>query len=70
MHIAEHEKIARQIQIEIYRKMSPQKKLEIASGLYETAWELKKAALKQKHPEKSDLEIHNMVKEIFLYATS
>jgi hypothetical protein len=50
--------------------MSPEKKLELSLRLYYSARELKKAALKKDHPELTEEEIENKVKEIFLYARS
>lgn len=56
------------IQVEIYRKMSPQKKLEIAIQLNQSARKLKAAWLRQKHPDWSEEKIQETVKKIFLYA--
>jgi hypothetical protein len=42
-HVAEAERI----QSEIIRKMTPAQKFAIAQGLYDTAWEIKTAALRQ-----------------------
>ena len=58
------------VQIEIYRKMPPAKKLAIAEDLYWTAWELKKSGFKNQHPELSDEMLNKKVREAFLYAKS
>lgn len=58
------------VQMEIFRKMSPAKKLEIAQQLYWSARNLKAAALRQEHPDWSEEQIGEKVKEIFLYAQS
>ena len=58
------------VQIEIYRKMSPAKKLAIMDQLYWTAYELKKSGLKKQHPEWNDDFLKKKVREAFLYAKS
>jgi len=55
-------------QIEIYRKMSPQKKLEIAFGLYNVAKELKAAGLRMIHADWTEGQIKKEVTRIFLNA--
>ena len=55
-------------QVEIYRSMTPEKKLQIAASLYWSARRLKEAALRDKHPGWSDQQIDEEVKRIFLYA--
>jgi hypothetical protein len=39
------------IQREIIRKMTPAQKFAIARELYDTAWEIKKSALRAQHPD-------------------
>lgn len=56
------------VQREIYRRMSPAKKLEIAGRLYWDARRLKAAALRGQHPDWSEEEVQDKVREIFLYA--
>jgi len=51
-----------------FKKMSPEKKLQISLQLYYSAWELKKAAIKSKHPDWKENRIEDEVKKIFLYA--
>ena len=52
------------------QKLSAEKKLLLSLRLYYSAWELKAAAIKKFHPELSDKEIQEKVKEIFFYARS
>ena len=60
-HVAE----AGRIQREIIRKMTPAQKFAIAQGLYDTAWEIKRAALRQQHPEWTDWQVLARVRRIF-----
>jgi hypothetical protein len=48
--------------------MTPEKKLKVASRLYYSAKQLKAAALHHNHPEWTEKEIQEKVREIFLYA--
>ena len=50
--------------------MSPAQKLRAAEMLYNSAWQLKAAALRDQHPEWTDEAIHQAVRDIFLYARS
>ncbi|MDM8515635.1 hypothetical protein QUF76_05500 [Desulfobacterales bacterium HSG16] len=50
--------------------MSPEDKLNMSLSLYWSARKLKAAALKSQHPDWSEEEIENKVKEIFMYATT
>ena len=60
-HVAEAERIQR----EIIRKMTPAKKFAIAGELYKTAWEIKRAALRQQHPGWSEELVLVRVRRIF-----
>lgn len=60
-HIAEAERIQR----EIIRKMTPAQKFAIARELYDTAWEIKKSALRAQHTDWSEEQVHARVKRIF-----
>ncbi len=51
------------------RQMSGAQKLRTAFGLYWSARKLKAARLRQLHPDWSDHEIQQRVKEIFLHAS-
>jgi len=48
--------------------MTPEQKLRVASGLYHFARELKATGLRVQHPDWSQEEIEDKVREIFLYA--
>jgi hypothetical protein len=50
--------------------LTPDKKLRLSLNLYHSAVKLKKASLRKFHPELSEKEIKEKVKEIFLYARS
>ena len=52
----------------IFQSMTPEQKLEVALRLYYSARELKAAGLRAQHPDWSDEEIQEKVREIFLYA--
>lgn len=56
------------VQREIFRKMTPTEKLNAAARLRASAWDLKAAYLKSRHPDWSDEEIHEAVKKNFMYA--
>ena len=60
-HVAEAERIQR----EIIRKMTPAQKFAIAQGLYDTAWEIKRAALRQQHPDWTEEQVLARVRRIF-----
>jgi hypothetical protein len=53
-----------------YQCMSPEQKLRIAADLYAAAKALKAAGLRDRHPDWSEREIQEKVREIFLYATT
>ena len=61
---------AEEIRCEIYRKMTPERKLEISFALDRVARDLKAAGLRTQHPEWTEQQIADKVKEIFLYARS
>jgi hypothetical protein len=63
-------KKAEEIRREIYRKMTPERKLEIAFALDREARKLKAAGLRMQHPDWSEEQIAAQVKEIFFYARS
>jgi hypothetical protein len=55
-------------QVRIYRSMSPAKKLELINRLNQTARRLKAAGLRMQHPEWTEEQVSQRVKEVFLYA--
>lgn len=59
-----------QLQYKILNRMSPGKRLKLAENLYMSARELKAAGLRASHPDLSEEEIRQKVKEFFLYARS
>jgi hypothetical protein len=54
----------------IYQRMSYAERWRQAVALRETAWTMKKAAVKYAHPEWSDAQIEKAVRDIFLYAST
>ena len=56
---------ANSIQDEILRKMSPEKKLQMAGGMYDLAKKLKNAYLAQQHPDWTEEQVDKAVREIF-----
>ena len=50
--------------------MKPEQKLMLAENLYHCARALKAAGLRNQHPDWSEKEIREKVREIFLYATT
>ena len=61
---------ARAIQQEIYRRMTPGERWAEACKMYEFAWAAKAAGLRYDHPEWTEKQITEKVREIFLYATT
>jgi hypothetical protein len=55
-------------QIEIFRKMSGQRRLELSSQLYWSARKMKAAGLRSQHPDWSEEQIQAEVRQIFLHA--
>ena len=56
------------IQTEALRAMTPERRLQVAQQLRQTAWELKAAGIRMQNPELSEAEVQARVREIFLYA--
>ncbi len=57
-------------ELALLRRLTPAEKLSIAYGLRETAWELAGAGVRMRHPELSQAEVEDRVREIFLRATT
>jgi len=57
-------------QIRIFRAMTPEQKLRLASRIYYSARELKACALRHQHPDWPEGKIADEVREIFLHAGS
>ncbi len=51
-----------------FKNMTASQKLILSLRLYDSAFELKKASMKQLHPEMTREEVVKRVKEIFFYA--
>ena len=56
------------IQRDIIKKMTPEKKLQVAMQLYKSARALKKASLRSQYPDLDEDALEQKLKEIFLYA--
>jgi hypothetical protein len=52
----------------IIRGMTPEQKLRAAQRLYDSARQLKAAALRDQHPDWSEEQIERAVRAAFLYA--
>ena len=62
------EKRQSKIEINRFKGFSPEKKLDLSMQLYYSAKELKRASLKQFHPEWNNAKIDEEVRRIFLHA--
>ena len=56
---------AREIQIEIFKKMTPEQKLKLSMSLYWSARRLTASWLRQQHPDWTDEQVQSKVTEIF-----
>jgi hypothetical protein len=56
------------LQIELLRRMSPEKKLAILDSLNETVKTLAVSGIKERHPNATPQEIHFMLAELMLGA--
>ena len=65
-----HEQEAERVRIEIYRKMSPADKWRQFCEMYRFAWAVKRAGVREQHPDWTDQQVEDKVREIFLYATT
>jgi hypothetical protein len=57
-------------QIEVFRRMTPARRLALAEGLYWTAWNLKAAWLRSRNPAWREDEVRREVSRLFLNARS
>jgi len=53
-------------QDDIIRGMTPERRLEVSRELYDTAWNLKLAAVKRQHPDWPDKQVFAKVRRVFL----
>jgi hypothetical protein len=58
------------LQYEIYRRMTPERRLAISEQLYWSAREMKSAWLRQQHPEWSEPRIKEEVTRLFRNAST
>lgn len=58
------------IQTEIYRAMSPGRRVELAFQLRRMAWEVKAMGIRMQYPGLLEAEVQARVREIFLHATT
>ncbi len=61
---------AQEIQNEIIRKMTPEKKLQMSMRLYYSARNLKAAWLRQQHSDWSEEQVQKAVTDIFIVASA
>ena len=62
--------VAEKVRAKIYSEMSFARKWEEVCRLRETAWKLKAAGLRTRHPNWSERQVQAEVRRIFLYATT
>ena len=55
------------LQEKIYQSMTPERKLQVALYLYHSARQLKMAVLRHAHPDWTEKELKEKVREFFLY---
>ena len=54
----------------VLKRMTPARRLRAAAELFQTAWELKAAGVKMRHPAWDIKRIKKAVRDFFLYARS
>ncbi len=54
----------------IYQSTTPEQKLRVAFDLYYSARELKASSLRAQHPDWSEKQIQEKVRELFLHAAT
>lgn len=62
----DHSRRAEDAQDEILRAMSPGRRLQVAQGLYETAWQLKAAGLRREHPDWPEERVMGKLRRVFV----
>jgi hypothetical protein len=63
-----HHLEAERAYVEIARNLTPAQQLATLHSLQQSAWALKTSLLQSEHPELSEEEIQQMVRDSFLYA--
>lgn len=56
-------------QVQIFKAMSPARKLELAAEFHDAARVLKRQALRAQHPEWTEEQIKQRVRELFLHGS-
>ncbi len=62
----DHAGAAEQLQSDILTRMTPGKRLEVARGLYEAAWQIKAAGLRREHPDWPEQRLLDTLRRIFV----
>ena len=62
------DKEAEKYRREVYRKMTAEQKIQVASDLFWSAWDLKFAYYKKLYPELTEAELEKKVRDWVLYA--
>lgn len=69
-HLSESDQAAAEVRLSIYARMTPAEKWQEALRLMTTARDIKRAYLREAHPDWSHDEVESALKKIFLYATT
>lgn len=64
---AMHDRSA-EVYAEALRAMTAERKLEVAHGLRELAWELKASGIRRSYPDLTEAEVQERVREAFFRA--
>lgn len=56
--------------VDFVRQLTAEQKLNVASSLRNTAWELSAAGIRHAHPELPEEEVQQRVRQIFLRAAT
>jgi hypothetical protein len=62
--------VAREVQVALLRRMTAERKLDLAAQLRQAAWDLKAGAIRRAHPELSGHEVQDRVRRVFRDAGS
>jgi hypothetical protein len=54
---------ARNLQVELYRRMTGEERLKIALGLHELSCEIARCGIRHQHPEADDAEVERLLRE-------
>jgi hypothetical protein len=70
VNVPDHIKAAENAQTEIFRKMSPARKLELTQELINTARALKAAGFRMAHPDWNEDTVQKAVSKVWLHSSS